>query len=76
MSSSPKHPGRPRTARFAVPHTSQSIAEQTKAFLKAGGKITKVEMGVCSYMIIKGDPEEKHEKSDSDVKPDDTLTPP
>jgi hypothetical protein len=37
-----------------VKQTSESIAEQTSAFLRAGGQITRVRMGVCSHTINAG----------------------
>lgn len=43
----PKKPTRSKSKSPAAQQTSQSIAEQTDAFLKAGGKITKIQIGVC-----------------------------
>jgi len=42
-----KKPTRSKSKAPVTKETSQSIAEQTNAFLKAGGKITKIQIGVC-----------------------------
>lgn len=46
MDSEPKRPSRSRRKESVIKVTSQSIAEQTEAFLKAGGTIKKIKIGV------------------------------
>ena len=46
MEPEPKKVPRSKTSANAAKVTSQLIAEQTSAFLKAGGKIAKIRSGV------------------------------
>jgi len=47
MCPEPKKTTRSKSKASAAKETSQSIAEQTEAFLKAGGTITKIQTGAC-----------------------------
>lgn len=54
-----KVPGRPKTAapkkkQPSAVETSQSIAEQTAAFLKTGGKIDEIRSGVSGQQSMAG----------------------
>ncbi len=54
MYTEPKKATRSKSKSPATKETSQSIAEQTSAFLKAGGKITKLQIGVRSQATYTG----------------------
>jgi len=54
MYSEPKKPTRSKSKSPVTKETSQSIAEQTNAFLKAGGKITKLQIGISRQTTYSG----------------------
>jgi len=51
MQAEPKKTSRSKTNSNVAKLTSQLIAEQTTAFLKAGGKIAKIRSGVRDQVV-------------------------
>ncbi len=52
MQTEPKKTSRSKTNSNVAKLTSQLIAEQTTAFLKAGGKIAKIRSGVRDQVVV------------------------
>jgi uncharacterized membrane protein len=49
-----RKPNKPHGKKVAATETSQSIAEQTRKFLAAGGTVTEIKSGVSGQPILGG----------------------
>lgn len=52
MQTETRKPAKSKASEHGRKETSQSIAEQTKAFLRAGGQVTRIKVGVSGQPIF------------------------